>query len=120
MRRAPATIVVLEENAAAQELIDQALRTSGNRVLISNNPLEALALASRVQIDLIVGDAVLLEGSDPHVVEQLQSVAQILYTHVRRSSRLAGLDHGTALRSPLSLEELMEAVAEALRPHRHR
>ena len=115
MRRTPATIVVLEGNAAAQELIDQTLRMTGDRVLISNNPAEALALASRVRIDLIVGDAGLLEGSDPLVAEKLQSVAQVLYTHVQDSSSLAELEGGTALRSPLSLEELREAVARALR-----
>jgi CheY-like chemotaxis protein len=118
MERAPATIVVLEENAAAQELIDQALRNSGDRVLISNSPVEALGLASRVQIDLIVGDAGLLERSDPDVVAQLQAVGQILYTHVRGSSRLARLDGSTMIRSPFSLEELKDAVAAALHQDR--
>jgi CheY-like chemotaxis protein len=115
MRRRPATIIVLEENAAVQELIDQTLRGSGDRVLISNNPIEALGLVSRIQIDFIVGDVDLLERSDPNVVDQLQSIAPVLYTNVRNSSRLARLDGGTALRSPFSLEELREAVAAALR-----
>jgi DNA-binding response OmpR family regulator len=118
MRRTPATIVVLEENAAAQELIDQTLRQAGDRVLISNNPVEALVLASRVRIDLIVGDAGLLEGSDPQVVEQLHLAGPVLYTHVRDSSRLAQLESGTTLQSPFSLEELRKAVAAALRHHR--
>jgi CheY-like chemotaxis protein len=68
MQRRPATIVVLEENAAAQELIDQTLRTLGDRVLISNSPMEALGLSKRVRIDLLVGDVGLLERSDPNVV----------------------------------------------------
>jgi CheY-like chemotaxis protein len=115
MRRTPATIVVLEENAAAQELIDQTLRDLGDRVLISNNPVEALGLASRVRIDLIIGDAGLLEGCDPGVVEKLEAIGPVLYTHVGNGSRLAEQDAATALRSPFSLEELREAVAEALR-----
>jgi CheY-like chemotaxis protein len=118
MRRRSATIIVLEENAAVQELIDQTLRESGDRVLISNNPIEALGLVSRVQIDLIVGDVDLLERSDPNVVDQLQSIGHVLYTNVRNSSRLARMDSGTALRSPFSLEELREAVAAALRHQR--
>jgi CheY-like chemotaxis protein len=118
MPRPPATIVVLEENAAAQELIDQALRTSGDRVLISNNPMEALGLSSRVRIDLLVGDFALLERSGPKVVEKLRSVAQVLYTNVPRSSKLAQEDSGTALGSPFSLEDLREAVAAALDDHR--
>jgi DNA-binding response OmpR family regulator len=114
MRRPPATIVVLEESAAAQELIDQTLRQSGDRVLISNRPVEALELANRVRIDLIVADAGLLEGSDPHVVEQLHLVGHVLYTHVRESSTLARLHSGTVLQGPFSLEELREAVSAAL------
>jgi DNA-binding response OmpR family regulator len=114
MRRTPATIVVLEENAAAQELIDQALRTSGDHVLISNNPMEVLSLSSRLRIDLLVGDVGLLERSGPNVVEKLRSVAQVLYTNVPASSKLAQRGSGTALASPFSLEELREAVAAAL------
>ena len=118
MRRKPATIVVLEENAAAQELIEQALRKTGNIVLVSNNPAEILQLASRVQIDLIVGDAGLLDGSDPLVVDHLQSVVPILYTHVQGSWRRAQLSDSPMLASPFSLEELREAVCAALREHR--
>ena len=118
MPRAPATIVVLEENAAAQELIEQALRTSGDRVLISNNPMEVLALSSRLRIDLLVVDVCLLERSGPNVVERLRSVAQVLYTNVPGSSKLAQQDSGTALGSPFSLEELREAVAAVLYDHR--
>jgi DNA-binding response OmpR family regulator len=118
MQRTAATIVVLEGNAAAQELIDQTLRAPEIRVLISNNPAEALGLASRVQIDLIVGDAGLLEASDPLVVEKLESVARVLYTHVQENSRLADQENGMALKSPFALEELRDAVAAALRDHR--
>jgi two-component system response regulator PrrA len=118
MPRTPATIVVLEDNAAAQELIDQALRRSGDRILISNNPLEALGLSSRVRIDLLVGDVGRLERSGPKVVEKLRSVAQVLYTNVPGGSRLTEQDSGTALSSPFSLEELKEAVAAALDDHR--
>ena len=118
MPRPPATIVVLEENAAAQELIDQTLRMSGDRVLISNNPMEALGLSSRVRIDLLVGDVGLLERSGPKVVEKLRSVTHVLYTNVPGGSGLTQHDSGTALRSPFSLEELREAVAAALDDHR--
>jgi CheY-like chemotaxis protein len=118
MRRPAATIVVLEENGAAQELIDQTLRTSGDRVLISNNPMEALGLSSRVRIDLLVGDFGLLERSGPNVLEKLRSVTRVLYTNVPGSAKLAQQDSATALRSPFSLEELREAVAAALYDHR--
>jgi CheY-like chemotaxis protein len=103
MPRAPATIVVLEENAAAQELIDQTLRTSGDRVLISNNPMEALGLSSRVRIDLLIGDFALLERSGPNVVEKLCSVAQVLYTNVPRGSTARPRRQRPRFGQPLSL-----------------
>ncbi len=99
-------------------MIDQALRTSGDRVLISNNPLEALGLSSRARIDLLVGDFSLLDRSGPKVMEKLCAVAQVLYTNVPRGSRLAQEDSATPLGSPFSLEELREAVAAALDDHR--
>ena len=118
VRRKPATIVVLEENAAAQELIERALRKTGDIVLVSNNPAEVLQLASRVEIDLIVGDAGLLDGTDPLVVDHLQAVVPILYTHVQGSWRRAQLSDSPVLPSPFSLEDLREAVAAALREQR--
>jgi DNA-binding response OmpR family regulator len=66
-----ATIVVVEQSAAVQELIDQALRDSGDYVLITQNPLEVLEVARRVQIDLLV-----LEFSDagPSLVDEVRSI----------------------------------------------
>jgi DNA-binding response OmpR family regulator len=114
MPRAPATIVVLEENAAAQELMEQTLRTSGDRILISNTPREVLLLSRRVRIDLLVGNAGLLEKSDPDIVEDLRSVARILYTNIASNPGLAQKKGCRVLRTPFSLEEFREAVAAAL------
>lgn len=47
----PATILVLEDNAAVQELIEH-LRDSGHRILSTQNALEALAVVRRVRIDV--------------------------------------------------------------------
>jgi CheY-like chemotaxis protein len=115
MRRTPATIVVLEQNAAAQELIDQTLRGRGDRILVSNSPEEVLGLASRVRIDLIVGDYGLLEGGDPQMVQQLEAVGHVLFTHVRGVSKLEQFGDDPPLPSPFSLEELRKAVDAALR-----
>jgi DNA-binding response OmpR family regulator len=69
----PATILVLEENAAVQELIDQALRESGHRVLTTNNALEALELLQRIRVDIVVvGD--LLDERGQTLLGELHSV----------------------------------------------
>ena len=49
-----ATILVVEENAAVLELIDQVLRACGHRVLSTKDGFEALEVASRVRIDAVV------------------------------------------------------------------
>jgi len=50
------TIVIVEESAAVQELVEQALRETGDCVIVSQNPLEVLDVAQRVRIDLLVID----------------------------------------------------------------
>jgi CheY-like chemotaxis protein len=52
-----ATILVVEENAAVLELIDQILRESGHRVLSTRHALEAIEVAGRVRIDVVVAGA---------------------------------------------------------------
>jgi CheY-like chemotaxis protein len=103
MERTPATIVVLEEHAAAQELIEEALREAGDRVLLTNNPMEIIGLATRVRIDLLVTDIDALESTEPKLAEKLRSIAPVL--------QIGGQD---GLRAPFSLQELQDAVSLAL------
>lgn len=111
----PATILVLEENAALQELIDQALRESGHRVLSTKNALEALEVVRRVQIDVLVAGA-LLEERGHTLVGELRSIQPGL-----RIVSIGGPDDYleeigpcTRLSSPFSLDELREAAAAGL------
>ncbi len=114
-----ATILVLEEDAAVQELIDQALRDSGHRVLSTKNALEALEVVQRVQIDIVVaGD--LLEPRQT-VVDDLRSVQPALAVvgifgfdddergDLREDDLVAGLS------TPFSLDELCAVIAGARR-----
>jgi DNA-binding response OmpR family regulator len=68
-----ATVVVVERDSAAQELIDQALRGPGHRVLITRDPQEALKVGRQVRIDVLVGDVELWreQGS---LMEWLRSI----------------------------------------------
>jgi CheY-like chemotaxis protein len=112
-----ATILVLEEDAAVQELIDQALRDSGHRVLSTKNALEALEVVQRVRIDiLVVGD--LLEPRQT-VVDDLRTLQPTLAVVGICSDddgdELRGLDSVARLSTPFSLDELCVAVASARR-----
>jgi CheY-like chemotaxis protein len=112
-----ATILVLEEDAAVQELIDQALRDSGYRVLSTKNALEALEVAQRVQIDIVVaGD--LLEPRQT-VVDDLRSVQPALavvgifgFDDDERGD-LREDDLVASLSAPFSLDELCAVIAAA-------
>ena len=97
MPRTHPTIVVLEEHAAVQELIDQALRAAGYRVLVTNNPMEIIGLASRIRVDLLIGDIGALEATEPKLAQCLTRISPVL-----------------TLGAPFSLQELQDAVARAL------
>ncbi len=96
----PATILVLEKNAAARELIDQALRESGDRILVTDDPNEAIELARRVRIDLLVSDVTLLQHHDS-----------------RNGQGFVEAEDGITLHTPFSLDELQKAVADLLGRH---
>jgi DNA-binding response OmpR family regulator len=112
----PATILVLEENAAVQELIDQALREGGHRVLTTNNALEALELLHRIRIDVvIVGD--LLEERGQTLLGELRSAQAglpVVSISAPDDDDLEGIDPTARLSSPFSLDDLRDAAAAAL------
>jgi CheY-like chemotaxis protein len=114
-----ATILVLEEDAAVQELIDQALRDSGHRVLSTKNALEALEVARRVRIDILVaGD--LLEPRQT-VVDDLRSlqpalaVVGIFGSGDDEGGDLRDDDLVASLSTPFSLDDLCAVIAAARR-----
>jgi DNA-binding NtrC family response regulator len=114
-----ATIVVLGNSSAAVELIEQTLRESGDRVLATNNPIEAYELVRRVRIDLLVADIGLLEKHDQPLLKQFHSVQpdlRILSLGIQDDPRAESANGGTTLRVPFSLDELLAAVAAALAP----
>ena len=98
-----ATILVLERNAALQDLIDQALRDAGHRVLSTGDPREALELVRRVRVDVVVAGALL----ETHM-EELLSELRLLQPSVA----VVGIS------SPFALDELVEAVDPVRLPMR--
>lgn len=98
-----------------QELIEQALREAGHRVLTTNNALEAIELLSRVRVDVVVvGD--LVDERAETLVHELRSIQQGLriLSVSGPEEGLEGIDYGARLSSPLSLDELRVVVAASL------
>ena len=114
-----ATILVLEENAAVQELIDQTLRESGHRVLGTKDALEAIELVRRVRIDVVVV-GVLIGGQA--LVSELRVIQPGLRIVGMRDADVdpAQIDAAATLSSPFSLDDLREAVAASLDSGRDR
>ena len=107
-----ATVLVLEENTAVQELIDQALRPAGHQVLATHDAFEALEIARRVQVDVLVAGS-LLDTRMEALFDELRSIQAGL--HVVSIHDSGGVGHAT-LASPISLDELAEAVAARIEP----
>jgi len=107
------TIVIVEESAAVQELVEQALRESGDRVLVTQNALEVLDVARRVRIDLLVIDL----DSEPGFVEEIresQPNLQVLYLADSTDERQAARQRSSVLLTPFSIGELRAAIAARL------
>lgn len=99
----PATIVVVDEQAALLDLVEQALVGAGHRVLVTTEPHELLELAIRVHIDAVVADGSLLERTDPTLARKLE-----LAQHGLRIIPFS------SLRAPFSLDALVAEVERVL------
>jgi DNA-binding response OmpR family regulator len=107
------TIVIVEESAAVQELVEQALRASGDHVLVTQNPLEVLDVAHRVRIDLLVIDI----DSEPGLVEEIresQPDLRVLYLSDSPVEQQAGRNRSLLLLRPFSLGALRAGIAAGL------
>jgi DNA-binding NtrC family response regulator len=106
-----ATVIVLEENAAVQELIDQALRETGHRVLGTNNTLEALEILRRVHVDILIAGSLLDQRTEALLGELRSSQAGLHVVSIDDADVGPSGDGRARLSNPISLEELTEAVA---------
>jgi len=111
------TIVVVEESASVQELLEHALREAGHRVLVTRDPREAFELARRIRIDALVCDLAIVEQRGPGLIgrlREMQPSLPVLYLADRGPAGEEALEDGSTLQTPFSLDELQEAVAAAI------
>jgi DNA-binding response OmpR family regulator len=110
-----ATILVLEENAAVQELVEQALRDLGHRILSTQNTLEALEVVRRVRVDVLVAGHLVQDRLNA-VVNELRSLQPQLsvVTICAQEDELDQVDLGAALSPPFSLSDLRAVITAGL------
>lgn len=119
----PATILVVEDNTAQLQMIDQVLRTAGFRVLLACCAEEAVKHWDReaATIDLVLADIVMPGLSGPELVGEFRSIRPGL-----RAIIISGSDDPAALESiksigasvflakPFNHRQLLRDVATAL------
>ena len=105
--------MIVEESAAVQELVEQALRESGDHVLVTQSALEVLDVASRLRIDLLVIDI----DSHAGLVEEIresQPDLRVLYLSDSPAEQPASPKRGVLLLTPFSLSALRAGIAAGL------
>jgi DNA-binding NtrC family response regulator len=114
-----ATVAVVQESPAVLELVEQALRDAGHRVLVTPDPLELLELARHVAIDVLVADVDTLERDERKLLRNLRSLQPqlaVVYIAPAGDGAARHEDGSIVLLGPFSLRKLEEAVAAALDP----
>jgi len=114
MRRA--TVIVLEESSSVQEVLEQALRDAGHRVLVTNDPREAYEFARRVRVDLLVADGTTPDERGPALLARLRELQPSLRLLCLADGETVWplVEGGQVLEVPFSLDELERAVAASL------
>ena len=109
--------MVVEGNAAVQELVEYALREPGHHVLVTRNPREALELGRRVRFDVLVASVDTLEREGPSLVRELRRIQPSLpVVYLANGSGADDTDsaNASALQRPFTLAELQEVVGASL------
>jgi len=123
----PATILLVEDQAAVRMLAEDVLAEAGHTVLAAPNGAAALeiALDRAGDLDLLVTDVVMPEMNGPQLVERLKSACpglRVLFISGYTDSAL--LDRGVVaedvalLQKPFLPESLLRKVEELLEPER--
>jgi CheY-like chemotaxis protein len=121
MTRAPLTVLLVEDHEDSAIALSYVLQQQGYAVQLAHSVAEALATASSCNVDVIVSDLGLPDGSGLDLLRTLRAqkpVRGIALTGYGRpedvdQSRAAGFEHH--LVKPVDLPELVAAI-ESLRP----
>ena len=117
----PSTVLIVEDDPHALELVRLYLDQDGHQVLVARDGIEGLRLAREAAPDLIVLDLMLpgIDGSEVcRQVRQESNVPIIMVTaRVEEEDRLAGLELGADdyITKPFSPRELAARVRVVLR-----
>jgi two-component system, cell cycle sensor histidine kinase and response regulator CckA len=124
LRRAPATVLLVEDDNLVRKLASEILTRNGLTVIEAGSASEAVAISKRpsFQFDLLLTDVVMPEMSGPRLAEKLAedwpSLNVLFMTGYADPSLLPGGRRAAPalIQKPLSEASLMQAVRAALTP----
>ena len=115
-----ATVLLVDDDAAVQQIIEQVLTENGHRVITAASADDAMrALSGDASIDLLVTDIV-LPGVDGFALaieaKRVRPALRLLYISGFFDPALlvAQQPQGPILRKPFQVRRLLEAVGEVL------
>jgi DNA-binding NtrC family response regulator len=115
---AHATVLVLEDDPALLDLLCLAIDGWGHRALPAVGGPEALRLAGEeASIDLAFADVGLLDRASGDVLQGIRAFhpgLRFVYMSGYRPPSAAPLDDASFLQKPFALQELEDAIIEAL------
>jgi len=120
----PATILIVDDESAAIEIMEDILESRGYRVLATNNPERVLVLMDEDtrRIDVLLVDVVMPQRPGPDIavwVCQRWPDCQVIFMSGYPLDRLAGYGVPTGARiltKPIAIATLLDAVRAALGP----
>jgi CheY-like chemotaxis protein len=119
----PATVLLVEDEAAIRLMVETALSRVGHRVVVAESPEDALELAEQQgdAVDLLLTDVVMPGMGGPELAATLREQRpglRVLYMSGFNDDQLLrrGLERGEAqfLAKPFSIQTLLEQVRGAL------
>jgi two-component system cell cycle sensor histidine kinase/response regulator CckA len=116
-----ASVLVIEDDAGARNLILRTLTDRGYKVVTASDGDEARRLIREMSLEpqLILSDVVLPGESGPELIEQLALThVKVVFMSGYSEKRLPrqGLGGATLLEKPFTVRELLRAIDEALAP----
>jgi two-component system KDP operon response regulator KdpE len=117
----PATILIIEDEAAIRRFVHPTLEAHGYRLLEAETSAQGLALASQHRPDAILLDLGLPDGDGMETLERLRQWSDtpvvVISARDREADKIAALDAGADdyLTKPFGVGELLARVRVALR-----
>ena len=115
------TILVVEDEAAFRDLLQDGLRAKGYNVLVAANGVEALRVAEQhgISIRLLITDVIMPQMSGPELARALRATHDIpvLYMSGYADDKLRDMSESGELalmRKPFYIEELVQRMTEML------